>query len=86
MPYRKLNIIGDVNLDEGIYLEMDTQGEDLAKLLHKRFSIERNNSISNRLWNVAICGKNEGRVDTQWLEQMPDEVWEIVKEGILKCL
>ena len=86
MDYRKLNIVSDVKLNDDHYLEMETEGEELAKLLFKRFIIYRNNSISNRLWNVVTCDTEAGAVDARWLEQMPDDVWEIVRGDILRCV
>jgi len=86
IKYKKLKITGDVLVDEGEYLEMETQGESLAELLFKRFVILRNCSVSDRLWRVVTVNKNgDGKVDSRWLEQMPDDVWEIVRENILKC-
>ncbi len=86
VPYRKLNVVGDVALEEGDFLEMETQGEALAQLLFKRFVILRNHSVSDRLWRVVTCQKDQnGKTDARWLEHMPDEIWEIVRENILKC-
>jgi hypothetical protein len=87
IPYQKLQATGPVSLEVEEYLQMETQGEALAKLLHKRFVIPRNNSVSNRLWN-AVTGKKDaqGRVDARWLEQMPDEIWDIVRDSLLRCL
>jgi len=84
--FRKLNIVGNVTLDDGHYLEMESEGEELAQLLARRFIIQRNNSVSNRLWNVVTCDSDEGAVDARWLEQMPDEVWNVVRDSVLKCL
>ena len=86
IKYKKLTVIGDVSSEDGECLEMETQGESLAELLFKRFVILRNYSVSDRLWRVATEKKDrDGKVDARWLEQMPDDVWEIVKESILKC-
>jgi len=84
--YKKLQVIGHVILEDGEHLQMETRGEGLAELLFKRFVILRNLSVSDRLWRVVTSHKDsEGKVDARWLEQMPDEVWEIVRESILKC-
>lgn len=83
---RKLKNLRPILIDSE-YLEMETQGEALAELLFKRFVIGRNHSVSERLWRVVTVRKKEnGVTDARWLEQMPDEVWEIVRENILKCL
>ncbi len=85
VKYKKLKTIGLVSLEEE-HLEMETQGEELAELVFKRFVILRNYSVSDRLWRVVMVRKKNGAADARWLEQMPDEVWEIVRENILKCL
>jgi hypothetical protein len=86
VKYKKLTVAGPVSSEEGACLEMETQGEDLAELLFRRFVILRNYSVSDRLWRVAILkGDKDGRADGRWLEQMPDDVWDIVRENILKC-
>jgi len=85
--YQKLEVTGPVVSDNSVYLEMATEGEKLAELLFKRFAIHRNYSVSDRLWMVVTSNKDEsGRVDARWLEEMPDEVWDIVRDSILKCL
>lgn len=85
VKYKKLKMIGRVALDSE-HLEMETQGEELAELLFRRFVILRNHSVSDRLWRVVTVNSKDGITDARWLEQMPDEVWEIVRENILKCL
>ena len=86
-PYIRLKAVSKVNSDEEVTLIMEGQGEALAQLLFKRFVILRNHSVSERLWRVAAGAADaQGRVDARWLEQMPDDVWEIVRENILKCL
>ncbi len=83
----ELKVIGPVTSDEEIVMTMETEGRALAELLFKRFIITRNCSVSERLWRVAICSKDaDSKVDARWLEQMPDEVWNVVRENILKCL
>lgn len=85
VKYKRLKTLGPVSVEEE-HLEMETQGEELAELLFKRFVILRNYSVSDRLWRVVTVKKKNGITDARWLEQMPDEVWEIVRENILKCL
>lgn len=86
LPYRKLDVISTVILEDEHFLQMETEGKDLAKLLFKRFIITRNNSISNRLWNVVTCDQKEGPVDARWLEQMPDDAWDVIRDSILRCV
>lgn len=85
MKYKKLKTLRPVSVEEE-RLEMEMQGEELAELLFKRFVIPRNYSVSDRLWRVVTVRKKNGVTDARWLEQMPDEVWEIIRENILKCL
>lgn len=85
--YKKLEVTGPVVFDNSFYLEMESVGEELALILFKRFVIHRNYSVSDRLWGVVTCAREEsGPIDARWLEEMPDEVWEIVRDSILKCL
>lgn len=86
LKFRKLKAIREISI-ESDYLEMETQGEALAELLFKRFAVSRNYSISDRLWRIAtVQKKGKGVTDARWLEQIPDDVWEIVRGSILKCL
>lgn len=86
IKFRKLKKVREITVDSE-YLEMETQGEALAELLWKRFVIPRNHSVSERLWRIAtIEKKGNGVTDARWLEQMPDEVWDTIREGVLKCL
>ncbi len=85
VKYKILKTLGPVSVEEE-HLEMETQGEALAELLFRRFVILRNYSVSDRRWRAATVKKKIGMADARWLEQMPDEVWEIVRENILKCL
>ena len=83
----KLNPIGEVAIPEGEYLEMETQGEKLAELLFKRFVILRNYSVSDRLWRAATAEKeSSGRVDARWLEELPEDVWDVVRDSLLRCV
>ncbi len=83
--YKKLRMIGTV-ISDSEHLEMETQGEELAELLFRRFVIPRNHSVSDRLWRVVTVKAENGIADARWLEQIPDEAWQIVRENILKCL
>lgn len=85
VKYRKLKTVGPVALDSE-YLEMETHGEELAELLFGRFVIPRNGSVSDRLWRAVTVKAENNVTDARWLEQMPDEVWQIVRESLLKCL
>jgi hypothetical protein len=66
-------------------LELDIEGEALARLLAARFLIERNGSVSDRLWRLVVGTESGERVDARWLAAVPETVWKIVRDGVLKC-
>ena len=68
-------------------------GEELARRMAARFLIERNGSVSDRLWRLVIRADPDGDdpppesiIDARWLAEVPGHVWEIVREKVLKCL
>jgi hypothetical protein len=65
-------------------LTLDLEGEPLAELLAERMLIERNGSVSERLWRVILSGATE-QVDVRWLAAVPAHVWNIVRDPVLKC-
>lgn len=73
-------------------LRLALEGEALARLLARRFLIERNGSVSDRLWRLVIGVDEEDEVpeaeeiDAQWLAQIPDRVWDLVRDTVLRCL
>lgn len=73
------------------YVTMNVEGEALARLLVDRFVIQRNGSVSDRLWRLVTDPKQEhraapiGNIDAQWLGEIPSEIWQIVRETVLKC-
>ncbi|MGH8582397.1 MAG: precorrin-3B C(17)-methyltransferase, partial [Gammaproteobacteria bacterium] len=58
----------------------------------RRFLIERNGSVSDRLWRLVTGVDEEDEapeaeeLDAQWLVQVPDRIWEIVRDSVLRCL
>jgi hypothetical protein len=68
------------------------EGERLAKLLAERFLIARNGSVSDRLWRLVIYPEATGDdpedavVDARWLGELPDAIWQIVRDAVLRCL
>lgn len=56
----------------------------LAELIASRFVIARNGSVSDRLWRL-IVKDNRDEIDTTWLARIPDEIWAIVRDAVLKC-
>ncbi len=73
------------------YLTVDVEGEALAQLLVDRFVIQRNGSVSDRLWRLVTdrkqdqCTVPDGNIDARWLGEIPAEIWKIVRETVLKC-
>lgn len=73
------------------YVTVDVEGEALARLLVDRFVIPRNGSVSDRLWRLVTDPKQENRavldgsIDARWLGEIPTEIWQIVRETVLKC-
>ncbi len=74
------------------YLRLDLEGEALAALLAERLLIERNASVSDRLWRLLIdpsgqeeLSKDEA-VDASWLAEIPAPIWGIVRDTVLRCL
>lgn len=66
-------------------LVLEVEGEPLAALLYERLVIHRNASVSERLWRLVTQGEAEPRTDARWLGQMPASVWNVVRDGVLKC-
>jgi len=73
-------------------LELRVEGEALARTLAARFVIERNGSVSERLWRLVLHGGDpdsddvpEGDVGARWLAEMPDPFWQIVRDAVLRC-
>lgn len=93
-PYVRLSIARPVQLPAP-WIDLDTEGEALARLLAERFLVERNGSVSERLWRLVIDpdGGPEGRgqpdgmegISARWLGEMPSAVWRIVRDTVLRC-
>ncbi len=90
-PYIRLSATREVEM-VGPHLLLNCEGEALPRLLAKRLLIERNASVSDRLWHLII--NPDGDEDTlasneikcQWLVEMPTEIWQIVRDSVLRCL
>ncbi len=83
---------GAAKLD-GTFLEIDREGEDLARTLAERFVIERNGSVSERLWRMVVCAGDpdadppaDPAVDARWLGAMPAGIWKVVRDSVLRCV
>lgn len=73
-------------------LEIAVEGELLARRLAERFLITRNGSVSDRLWRLVFDPEASGddlreeTIDARWLGEMPDPIWRIVRDAVLRCL
>jgi len=74
------------------YLRLELEGEPLAALLAERLLIERNASVSDRLWQLLMdpSGQEElpedEAVDARWLAEISAPIWGIVRDTVLRCL
>ena len=60
----------------------------LCDELHKRLTIRRNGSVSERLWDLVMDHSRstaEGHIDGTWLVDTPMAVWDMVRESMLRC-
>jgi hypothetical protein len=85
VPYVRLEPTGAVSL-AAPWLTIEVEGEALARLLAERLVIARNGSVSERLWRV-VTHAHEGasEVPARWLGEVPQAVWNLVRESVLKC-
>ena len=71
-------------------LRLAVEGQQLGRLLVRRLVITRNGSVSERLWRLVVSadegGTEEAEIDARWLGEIPDPVWDIVREAILRCI
>jgi hypothetical protein len=91
-PFVRLVRDGQVKLG-GAYLELDGEGEELAGTLADRFLIDRNGSVSERLWRLVVgLGDLDAdppalaAVDARWLGAMPPGIWKLVRDTVLRCV
>ena len=89
-PYVALVNEGPVRVP-GTRVRVEIEGEDVARLLAERLLIERNGSVSERLWRLVVDRGGEPSaegavVDARWLGEMPAPVWGIVRDTVLRCL
>ncbi len=83
--YVRLQQVREVQLEPPI-MTFDLEGESLAKLLGRRLVITRNGSVSERLWDLMTDEGDLEFVDAAWLGQMPGDIWDIVRDSVLRCL
>ena len=83
-PYVRLAQTAPITLHAPV-LELDLDGEAAAARLAAAFVIERNGSVSERLWRLVLGDEPDDRVDLRWLGQMPLHVWQVIRDTVLKC-
>jgi hypothetical protein len=74
----------------GPVVELDVEGETLARLLVDCFVIARTGSVSERLWRLVIGASDDAEpvpaiVPARWLGELPPAVWQIVRDNVLRC-
>lgn len=95
--YIRLSVTGTARIDPPC-LTLALEGEELAQVFARRFLIERNGSVSDRLWRLVVGVDEEDgapeaeaidgqwEIDAQWVAEVPDRIWEIVRDSVLRCL
>ncbi|AUX19822.1 hypothetical protein SOCEGT47_002750 [Sorangium cellulosum] len=90
-PYVRLTPLREVTVAPPVLL-LGVEGEELARRLARRFLIERNGSVSDRLFRLVWSPDDpleepgpEER-DARWLGEIPDPIWQIVRDTVLRCL
>ncbi len=88
-PYLALSPLREVAVPPPLLI-LGIEGEGLARILARRFLIERNGSVSDRLWHLVLDPSGQDRTPDEvteagWLGAMPEPIWNIVRERVLKC-
>lgn len=53
--------------------------------LSSKLVIQRNGSVSERLWRLVTNQQSSGELRAQWLADMPQQIWDIVRDTVLRC-
>ena len=92
-PVAALSAVCSVQVTEPcLVFDWPGDAESLAQALAKRLLIQRNASVSERLWRLVTGDGDEEsapayrELDATWLVRMPEPVWNIVRETVLRCL
>jgi len=73
------------------HIVVEVEGDALPRLLADAFLIERTGSISERLWRLAMgqsdedTGPSADVVHARWLGEVPQPIWRIVRDAVLRC-
>ncbi len=79
-PWVRLGATREIALRAPV-LAVELEGEALAARLAESFLIERNGSVSERLWQIVSAAGEDAR----WLGVVPPSIWRIVRDAVLKC-
>ncbi|HUQ06292.1 MAG TPA: hypothetical protein VM261_27495 [Kofleriaceae bacterium] len=63
------------------WLELDVDGDAVIPLCARRLVIERTGLVSERLWRLLTETGDHHR----WFGEMPDAVWDVVRDALLRC-
>lgn len=79
-----------LKLESPCLLIRDEAEDLLTEKLVERFIIFRNGSVSERLWSIVTESSERSRedpqyIDANWLMETPADVWEIVRDSVLRC-
>jgi hypothetical protein len=75
----------------GPWITLGLEGEPLLRLVAERLLIERNGSVSDRLWRMILSADPDAEiapaitVEARWLAEVPRHVWAVVREAVLRC-
>ena len=88
-PYVRLQRAGEPTIGEP-HLVVEEEGEALACEVAKRLLVERNGSVSERLWRLVLGIDDAGEaprggVASRWLFELPAPIWHIVRDSVLRC-
>ncbi len=93
-PFVKLAPLRAIDLGAP-QLAIALEGEPLVHALVQRFLVERNGSVSERLWRLVVHrGATDDEeiddppavVDADWLAEIPAPFWKIVRDTVLRCI
>ncbi|MBZ0234695.1 MAG: precorrin-3B C(17)-methyltransferase [Deltaproteobacteria bacterium] len=67
------------------WLELALEGEAVVPLCARRLLVERTGLVSERLWRLVTETSETSDGDARWLGEVPDAVWAIVRDAVLRC-
>lgn len=89
-PYLRLSPTRPIEIAPP-YLTLELEGEPLVQLLSERLLVQRTGSTSERLWRL-ITGQTEDDdepatpiTSARWLGEIPQPLWNIVRDTVLRC-